>query len=77
MRFELNSCLTNCDATGYHQLGAGSNESSACEISQAHPTDLPKIPKFVYIRTCYGIIRKNFSNSSDHLTLNQFEGKDY
>ena len=36
----VHSHLTNFDATGYHHLGAGSNDTSACEISQAHPPDL-------------------------------------
>ena len=41
-------CLTNFDATGYFHLGAGSNDTSACEISQANPADLVNIPKFIY-----------------------------
>ena len=39
------SCLTNFYATGYHHLGAGSKDTSACEIFQAHPADLLNIPK--------------------------------
>ena len=34
-------------------LGKLSNETSACEISQAHPSDPLNIPKFIYI------LRKN------------------
>ena len=45
----VHSHLTNFDATGYHHLGSGSNDTSACEISQAHPADLLNIPKFIYI----------------------------
>ena len=37
------------DATGYQPLGAGSNDISACEISQAHPADLLNKPKFIII----------------------------
>ena len=43
------SCLTNFDLTGYHHLGAGPNDTSAREFSQAHPADLLNIPKFTYI----------------------------
>ena len=43
------SCLTNFYATGYHHLGAGSNDTSAREFSQAHPADLLNIPKLTYI----------------------------
>ena len=42
-------CLTNFAATGYAHLGAGSNDTSAREISQAHPADLLNKPKFIYI----------------------------
>ena len=41
------SCLKNFDATGYNHLGAGSNESSACEISKAHLADLLNISKLI------------------------------
>ena len=40
---QVHSCLANFDATGYHHLGAGSKESSACKISQAHLINMPKI----------------------------------
>ena len=43
------SCLENFDATVYDHLGARSNDTSACEISQAHQADLLNIPKFIYI----------------------------
>ena len=46
---ESHGCLANFDATGYHHLGAGPNDTSACEISQAHPADLHTKPKFIYI----------------------------
>ena len=46
---QVPSCLANFDSTGYHHLGAGSNETSACEISQAHPSDPLNIPKLIYI----------------------------
>ena len=42
-------CLKNFDATGYNHLGAESNDTSACEISQAHPADLLNIPKYINI----------------------------
>ena len=45
----VHSHLTNFDATGYHHLGAGSNDTPACEISQAHPADPLNIRKFIYI----------------------------
>ena len=35
--------------TGYHHLGAGSDDTSAFEISQAHPADPLNITKFIYI----------------------------
>ena len=46
---QVHGCLVNFDATGYHHLGTGSNDTYTCEISQAHPADLLFIPKFNYI----------------------------
>ena len=45
----VHSRLTNFDTTGYHHLGAASNDTCACEISQAHPADLLNISKFINI----------------------------
>ena len=36
----VHSHLTNFDTTRYHHLGVGSNDTSACEIFQAHAADL-------------------------------------
>ena len=44
---QVHSRLAHFDATGYQHLGVGSNDTSACEIFQAHPADLPYIPKFI------------------------------
>ena len=44
---QVHSCLKNFDAMGYHHLGEGSNESSAYDISQAHPADLLNISKLI------------------------------
>ena len=44
---QVPSCLANFDSTGYHHLGVGSNELSACEISQAHQADLLNISKLI------------------------------
>ena len=61
----VHSHLTNFDATGYHHLGAGSNDTSACEIYQAHPADLLKISKFINItrNNCHIKILKPPSDS--------------
>ena len=45
----VHSHLSKLDATRYHHLGAGSNDTSACEISQAHPADVLNISKFINI----------------------------
>ena len=37
VRFKLENYF---EPKGYHHLGAESNDTSACEISQAHPADL-------------------------------------
>ena len=44
---QVHRCLKNFEAPGYHHLGEGSNESSAYEISQAHPADLLNISKLI------------------------------
>ena len=69
MKFSLQKYLLGCvpdssgpkppdieDATGYHHLGVGFNESSACEISQAHPADLPN--KFLTKSLSYQKLQK-------------------